>query len=159
MKKIIFTLILAFSVLISACGNKATESPAVTSTPDLCSSDNLPAEVTKVNDLMREFDDYSELASNTPQAQLATVIPELQRILRDAEDQVVPACLETLKKLQLAHMDIVGQTLMAFLSSSDLNAVNAGISRARDLHNQYDVELARLLGVTVVPPPTNTPAP
>ena len=153
MKKIILAFILAFSVFISACGNKGTEAP------DLCSSENLPAEVIKVNNLMREFDDYSELASNTPQAQLTTVIPDLQRILRDAEDQTVPACLETLKKLQLAHMNIVAQTLMAFLNSSDLNEVNAGIAQARDLHNQYDVELARLLGVTVVPPATNPAAP
>jgi len=108
---------------------------------------------------MREFDDYSEIASNTPQAQLVVLIPEMQRILREAEDQSVPACLQTLKELQLTHMNIVVQTLMAFMSSADLNAVNQGITASRDLHNQYDIEMARLLGVTVVPQLTSTPTP
>jgi hypothetical protein len=52
--------------------------------------------VAKVNALMREFDDYSALASNTPQAQLVVVVPELQRVLREVEDLSVPACLDTL---------------------------------------------------------------
>jgi hypothetical protein len=99
---------------------------------------------------MREFDDYSTLASNTPQAQLVTVIPELQRVLRNAEDQVVPACLENLKRLQLQHMEIVVQTLLAFMGESiNVELVNAGIAQARDLHQQYDIELARLLGITL----------
>jgi hypothetical protein len=71
----------------------ATVSPA---TLDLCSAENLPAEVVKVNALMREFDNYSALASNTPQMQLVVVIPELQRALREVEDLSVPACLDTL---------------------------------------------------------------
>lgn len=158
MKQLIFALILAFSLLITACGQKATETPATTSTPDPCSSENQPGEAAKVNKLMREFDDYSSLASNTPQSQLVVIIPEMQRILRDAEDQAVPACLQNLKKMQLAHMNIVVQTLMAFMSSSDGNLVNAGIAQARELHAQYDIEMARLLGFTLAVPPTPTPA-
>ncbi|MBM3124544.1 MAG: hypothetical protein FJZ87_05650 [Chloroflexi bacterium] len=162
MKNKLFGLILIFSLLTGACArdeSAVTESPAITSTPDLCSSTNLPDQVARVNRLMREFDDYAELASNTPQAQLVVLIPEMQRILREAEDQSVPACLQTLKDLQLAHMNVVIQTLMAFMSSADLNAVNQGIAAARDSHNQYDIEMARLLGVTLVPQPTNTPSP
>jgi hypothetical protein len=159
MKKIIFTLFFVFSLAITACGKSATETPTITVTPDPCSKTNLPAEVTSVNKLMREFDDYSALASSTPQGQLIAVIPNLQRVLRDAEDQGVPACLQTLKKLQLVHMNIVVQTLLSFLNSSDINSINQGIAQARDSHNQYDVELARLLGVTLVPHPTATPKP
>jgi len=163
MKPTLIAFILVLSLFTAACGKDETaasaEPPAATSTPDLCSTENLPREVTRVNRLMREFDDYSELASNTPQAQLVVLIPEMQRILREAEDQSVPACLQTLKELQLTHMNIVVQTLMAFMSSADLNAVNQGITASRDLHNQYDIEMARLLGVTVVPQLTSTPTP
>ena len=164
MKKTLITLSLILALFLAACGTGTTpaaieETPASTSTPDPCSKENLPDEAAKVNKLMREFDDYSNLASNTPQAQLVTVIPDLQRVLRDAEDQAFPACLETLKKLQLVHMNIVVQTLMAFLNSSDVSVINTGITQARDSHNQYDVEMARLLGVTLVPQPTQTPTP
>lgn len=160
-------------VFLSACGGQdvtpVAETPtiAITSTPDLCAPENLPTEVTKVNKLMREFDDYAALASNTPQAQLVTVIPEMQRILREAEDQVVPSCLQTLKILQVDHMTLVVQTLLAFVGNADTNLINSGISRARDLHSHYDVEMARLLGITLVVPtaqptpvlPTATPVP
>lgn len=160
-----FPFILVLVILLTACSPVATvEStaetplPALSSTPDLCSAEKLPEEVAKVNKLMREFDDYSSLASNTPQAQLINIIPDMQRILRDVEDLQVPACLQTLKNLELAHMDLVIQILMAFLNSSsaqaNTEAINAGIAQARDLHTKYDLEVARLLGITLVAPPT-----
>jgi hypothetical protein len=162
-KKFLLPIVL-LGLFLSSCRGApatvaATETPAPTVTPDPCSEANLPSEVAKVNKLMREFDDYSALASNTPQQQLVAIIPELQRVLREAEDQVVPACLNDLKALQLKHMGTVVQTLMAFMSSSDANLVSSGIAQARDLHTQYDTEMARLLGITMVPVPTNTTAP
>ena len=165
MKRNILFIILALSLLISACGasgdeatpakaatDEPTLAPEFTSTPDPCSAENLPEEVSKIHKLTREFDDYSTLASNTPQSQLVTIVPELQRVLRDAEDQTVPACLLDLKKLQLLHMNLVVQTLLAFVSSSNPEAINAGIAQAREAHTQYDIELARLLGLTIVVP-------
>jgi hypothetical protein len=169
------TLTLLVFILVTACGGEsipATVTPVpATLTPDPCSEANLPVEVGKVNKWMREFDDYSALASNTPQSQLVTVIPEMQRVLRETEDQAVPACLADLKKLQTDHMKTVVQTLLAFISSSDSKVVNAGITKARELHAQYDIEMARLLGVTLTvitpvvptqpaqPTPTATPTP
>lgn len=163
MKQITFLSALVLALFLAACGGKSTpavtNTPANTPTPDLCSSANLPTQVAQVNKLMREFDDYSVLASSTPQQQLVTVIPEMQRVMRDAEDLTVPPCLDNLKKLQLTHMDAVIQTLLAFLNGSDAKAINQGISQARELHSQYDIEMARLLGVTLVPRPTGTPQP
>lgn len=166
-KKIAPALILVISALLAACGEKnapAAEIPPTaavmfTSTVefDPCSSANLPDEVKKIHDLTREFDDYATLASNTPQAQLVQVIPQMQRVLRDAEDRQVPACLKRLKELQLSHMTMVVQTLMTFISAQDNAAaerVNAGIVQARELRLEYDVERARLLGFTVELPPT-----
>jgi hypothetical protein len=137
--------------LLSACGGSDVETPteSPTQTPDPCNEANLPLEVEKVHKHMREFDDYAALASNTPQAQLVQVIPELQRVLREAEDEKVPACLADLKSLQIRHMQTVVQTLLVFVSSSDVNVVAAGIAQARELHSQYEIEMARLLGITL----------
>ena len=159
------TLFLCVAFLLSACGGEepvteaSTPSPqtptqSTISAPDRCSEENLPAEVAKLNKLMREFDDYSALASNTPQAQLVVIIPELQRVLRNAEELEVPPCLQNLQKYQVEHMIIVVQTLMAFMSNADAGLVNTGISRARDLRMQYDVEVARLLGITLAVAPS-----
>jgi len=145
-------------VLAAACRGSEAENPTetftpqATITPDPCLEANLPAEVAKVHKFMREFDDYAQLASNTPQDQLVTVIPELQRVLRDTEDLVVPSCLTNLKEIQISHMQVVVQTLLAFVGKSDVSVVNAGITKARELHAQYDIEVARLLGVTLVVP-------
>ncbi len=163
-KTIIAVLLIA--LLSSSCGAKqATAAPASagtpepTITPDPCISQNLPDEVTKVNKLMREFDDYSELASSTPQNQLIQIIPEMQRILRDAEDQQVPPCLTKLKEYQLAHMNVVIKTLIAFMANPNTQLINAGISQAKQLHDQYSLEMARLLGITLAVPATFTPLP
>lgn len=104
--------------------------------------------------LMREFDDASLLASNTPLDQLNPTIANLQRIRRDAEDLHVPACLTTLKQYQLAHMNTVINTMLGFLSGSDSEALNQSIALARQQHDQYTLELASLLGITVVAAPT-----
>jgi hypothetical protein len=170
---LIMNLLVVF--VLSACGGKVAATPETavftstpevaaaefTSTPDPCSAENLPVEVARVNKLMREFDDYSLLASNTPQAQLIQVIPELQRILRDAEDQTVPGCLYDLKKLQLVHMSIVVNTLMSFMNTKNAagaEKINAGIAEARKVHGQYDIEMAALLGLTLAVSPTSPPA-
>lgn len=160
------TFIALILLLLTACGSD-TNVPATTIpssvptlTPDPCMEPALATEVGKVNKLMREFDDYATLASNTPQAQLVQVIPEMQRVLRDAEDQVIPACLTALKDLQVRHMRVVVQTLLAFVGNGDTNVINSGISQARELHAQYDVEMAKLLGVTIsIPSPMPTSAP
>lgn len=159
---------LLFIFLFSACAEKTpvptTIEPTASATPvpatatlDPCSEAALPDEVTKVNDLMREFDDYSKLASSTPLGQLVQVIPPMQEIRRRAESQEVPACLRDLKVLQVNHMNTVIEILMVFMSNPKAENVNQGIAQARDLHMKYDIEMARLLGVTLVPPPTAAP--
>lgn len=67
-----------------AAETAGTPTIEITPTPDPCNGTNLPAEVERVNRHMREFDDSAALASNTPQSQLVLVIPELQRVLREA---------------------------------------------------------------------------
>jgi hypothetical protein len=158
--------VLVFALLLAACGAEKTPAaeavapvaPAVGATPtsaiDPCSEAALPGEIEKVNNLMREFDDYSKLASSTPQDQLVQVIPPLQEVRRAAEAQKVPECLLEMKKLQIAHMNTVIEILMVFMANSQAEDVNQGIAQARNLHMQYDIEIARLLGLTMVAPPT-----
>jgi hypothetical protein len=61
-------------------------------------------------------------------------------------------------------MNTVINTLIAFLGGSDQKTVDQGIALARQQHDQYTLELARLLGLTVEPatiisPATETPTP
>jgi hypothetical protein len=131
------------------------------STPDPCSPQLIEAEVQKVHRHMREFDDASILASNLPLQDLSGPIADLQRIRREAEDEQIPACLTNLKKYEIAHMNTVIGTLVAFLGGADKNTLEKNIAIARDQHDQYTLELARLLGLTVVPATANatgTPA-
>ena len=157
--KIPFFLILIVSLLLSGCGAftpSQTATPVLSPTPDLCSPTNLPPAAAQVNKLMRQFDDYAELASNTPQAQLVQVIPLMQAMRRASEDQPAPPCLKNLIDLQLLYMNTTIQTLLAFQSNAKSDTLNAGIAQARQTHDQYTVELARLLGLTVVAPPSAT---
>ncbi len=159
MKNRFIFLVLVFVVPLSACASPPStetvpivETAAATATLDPCSEAALPGEIEKINDLMREFDDYSRLASNTPQEQLVQVIPPMQEIRRRAESQKAPACLQELKKTQIAHMNVVIETLIAFMGNPQAEDVKNGIALARDLHMKYDVEISRLLGLTLVVP-------
>jgi hypothetical protein len=89
--------LLSMIFLLAACGPKAIEIPTASATPDPCSPANILTEVTRVNTLMREFDDAAQLASVVALNQMPTVIPPLQEIRREAQDQQVPSCLVTLK--------------------------------------------------------------
>jgi hypothetical protein len=151
----LFSLLLFF---VSACGGQpaATETespstPTISPDEDPCAAQNLPAAVQPVNDLMREFEDASQLASNLPAQQLPEVISNLQRIRRDAEDVQIPACLATLKTHQLNHMNLMIQTLLAFVGGADQEALTSGLELARNEHDLYSLEIVRLLGITLAP--------
>jgi hypothetical protein len=163
--RVITSLSLALAFLLHACGNnvKATEimtdpaaptpsaEPTITFTPDPCGTENIEAEVQEVHKYMREFDDASTLAASRPREQLADSISDLQRIRREAEDLTIPACLTSLKTFQISHMNAVINTLIAFMGGSDQQVVDQNITIAREQHDRYTLELARLLGLTVVP--------
>lgn len=175
-----FALILLFTLILAACGGtpatatptpqaeqQATPSPTESllagssATPDPCVLPQLEAEVQRVHSHMREFDDASMLASNMPREQLSGSITDLQRIRREAEDEMVPGCLSVLKKHQVDHMNSVIDTLVAFMGGTDQQTLEQGIATARQQHDDYTLELARLLGLTVVPatvPVISTPA-
>ena len=177
-----FISILGLMVLLAGCsgtpatgpaGNDTTQTTSQTestlvpsSTPDPCSTEQIEAEVQKVHGHMREFDDASILASNLPLEDLSDPIANLQKIRREAEDEQVPTCLNDLKKYQIEHMNTVIGTFVAFLGGTDMNTLERNITIARGQHDQYTLELARLLGLTVVPAtsnaistPTETPSP
>ena len=189
MKKLIlliFSVALIMTMLVSGCGStvvtpesiptaKATAIPTltitITMTPDLCAPENIKAEVDKVHRHMREFDDAAILASNVPQGQLSDSIAELQRIRREADDELVPACLNNLKAFQINHMNLVIDSLLAFMRASDLLAFDCidiesnteeeafcqNITSARQQHDQYVLELAKILELPIVTPgPTIT---
>lgn len=142
----ILCVLLPALFLLTACEKSAP------GTPDPCAPENIIAGANRVNGLMREFDDAAQLAARVSRDQLVSIIPSLQEIRRRAEDQVVPDCLETLKTLQVTHMNTVINTLLSFVSGADPNLLVQGIALARHQHEEYNQELARLLGATYVPP-------
>jgi hypothetical protein len=152
MKKLILFFLTLFPLMISACANQQPPAQSLpTATADPCLPENLPVTVQKINDLMREFDDASLLASNLPAQQLAEVISNMQRIRRSAEDLQIPGCLTTLKSYQLNHMNIMIQTLLAFVGGrANQETLTSGLANARQEHDRYSLELVRLLGITPV---------
>lgn len=164
MKKFLLSLLPVGLFILAACG--AQPAPAQTALPstatadlnDPCSSKNLPTTVQGVNDLMRAFDDASASVSTLTAQQLPTVISNLQRIRRTAEDLQIPACLAVLKTHQLNHMNLMIQTLIAFVGGKDQEALKKGLDMARKEHDLYSLEIVRLLGITLAPI-TATPSP
>src|ERR1700690_589989 len=119
--KISALTLLILALLITGCsafGASTNETPAISPTPDLCAPSNLPSAALQVNNLMRQFDDYATLASNTQQSQLVQVIPPMQAIRRSAEDQPVPPCLKVLIGWQLSYMNTTIDTLLGFQSNA-----------------------------------------
>lgn len=158
-------ILLILALLLSACGSdaeaeNATASAVVpfTATSDTCSPQNIKEEADKVHRLMREFDDASAVAGVTQRDQMGEAVTELQRIRRAADDQDVPTCLTKLKQLQIAHMNTVINTLLAFMGNGDQQAINQGIAKSRQQHELYMLELMRVLGLTVVPITPTVPA-
>ena len=154
--QLLIGIVLALTVLLSACANanppaSATSIPTITNTPDPCASANIGAEVQKVHNLMREFDDAATLATNLPREQLSDAIANLQRIRREAEEQTIPPCLGNLKMYQVTHMNTVISTMIAFMRGTDQKVVDEGVALARQQHDQYAIELARVLGLTIEP--------
>ncbi len=49
-------------------------------------------------------------------------------------------------------MDTYIQTFLAFESNASSDVLNAGVAQANQYHDQYTLELARLLGITIVAP-------
>jgi hypothetical protein len=187
MKRSILLIIasaMLLTIILSGCGSisitatttsvtvtdTAMPTITITTTPDLCAPENVKAEVDKVHRHMREFDDASRLAASMPREQLSTPIADLQRIRRDAEDEQVPPCLAKLKEYEVQHMNLVINTLIAFISINDPLAVDCvdvvdntqeaeicqSIASARQQHDQYVLELARILELPIVTP---APAP
>lgn len=180
---LIFSVVLILTMFVSGCGSTvvtpesnptatATETAmptltiTITMTPDLCASENIKVEVDKVHRHMREFDDAAILASNVPQGQLSDSIAELQRIRREADDELVPACLNNLKTFQINHMNLVIDSLLAFMRASDLLAFDCidiesnteeeafcqNLATARQQHDQYVLELAKILELPIITP-------
>jgi hypothetical protein len=159
------------ALFFSSCSS-STASPTVpvaTTTPDPCAPENIRGTAETVHEHMREFDDSAAIAANSKQNQLADPIADLQRIRRNAQDQNVPQCLAKLKELQLQHMNTVINTLLAFMGGANQDDINKGIELARQQHDAYSLELAHVIGLTLIvvtpttgsetPPADSSPAP
>jgi hypothetical protein len=143
---------------LAGCSARLFASTAtIVATPDVCAPPLVKLAAGQVNEFTQQFDDESALASNVSRTELPPYIAGLQGIRRAAQNQAVPACLMQLKQLQLTHMNTVITTMLAFLGGGDQSGISQGMGVARQQHDQYVLELARILDVTptvVTPPPT-----
>lgn len=166
-KPLLLLLFVLLGVLLfSACGtNQPLETQQALETLDPCSLGLADVSTAPMQALMREFDDTSFVAQRTPRDQLAEVILALQETRRKVEDLSLPVCLLDVHQLQIIYMNAVITTFSTFLGGADIDQVQAQTAAAREFRSAYDVEIARLLGVTpvptatMVPPPENTPTP
>ncbi|HUH96979.1 MAG TPA: hypothetical protein VLZ89_06455 [Anaerolineales bacterium] len=170
----------AIVFLLTACGKPAPSTPALTQssatpaqadtpgptpTPDPCAKENLPAQIQKMDELTRQFDDGTAIVDNLLQGssvsadQLASYISQLQGMRRNAEDENVPSCLQNLKDLQLAHMNTDIDYFLLKLGKGDLQTIATAVAQDNQLRQQYIIEKARLLGILTIIPSTATGAP
>ena len=147
-------------LILAGCGGQIAASATGTATPDTdpCSSQNLPSSVQEINSLMREFDGISRQISGASVQQLPGAISDMQRIRRAAEDLSIPPCLVTLRTYQLNHMNLMIQTLLAFVGTGDRQTLETGLAIAQAEHDRYSLELVRLLGITLAPVTVTPPA-
>lgn len=132
-----------------------TRTAAPTNTPGPCDPLNIPSQVSPMHALMREFEDTSIVAQNTPIESVPPLVTDLQRIRRAAEDLETPSCLAALREHELAHMNTVIDTFLAFLSRQGPDVINPLITEARAYHESYMRELSALMGWTPVPSETS----
>lgn len=150
------------ALLLVGCGGESAAKNVQSSTPDPCAPENLNSQVAPVHALMREFDDLAQVAVLADVSQMVFVIPPLQDIRRRAEDLRLPDCIKTLQDLEIEYMNSVINTLLVFMQvgSGNPDVLIQGISQGRSLHDQYNQELTRLVGDTLIPPvQVSTPLP
>ncbi len=160
-KKIRLLPLLLGLLIVSACANQPqpTAIPAkvvAMPTANLCAPENVKTTAGELHQFMRAFDDAYQLAAILPRTQVAPQVSKLQDIRRAAQDYVAPACLTHLKESQILHMNTTINTFLAFLSGADTERVNQGLALARQQHDAYVLELAQLIGATVVVLPSVT---
>lgn len=170
MKRYFLLLLLTLAVTVASCSTPpaTTQAPAPntpaaetapSTTPNPCDKSNVQTSVKQFTDLTREFDDTSYVASFTPQAQLVEPVLKLQEVRRKVQAIEAPDCFTQLKKLQIIYMNGVITALVHFLGGAKGDQVQAEIAATRSLRVNYEQELANVLGVTYVPPPTVTSQP
>lgn len=168
MKRNLALLLLTLIVTVASCSTPpaTTQAPEPntpaagnepSATPNPCDKSNVQTSVKQFTDLTREFDDTSYVASFTPQAQLVEPVLKLQEVRRKVQAIEAPDCFAQLKKLQIIYMNGVVTALVHFLGGAQGNQVQAEIAATRSLRVDYETELAKVLGVTYVPPPTVPP--
>jgi hypothetical protein len=142
----------------------ATNTTFPTSTQDVCTPGNISAQVDRLHAITREFDDTFGLAQSLNLNSVVPLVQDMQRIKRNAEDLVVPVCLNKLKEYQLLYMNSGIEVFTAVLSITssnpnlDQNTLNQItvplLENVLGAAKLYLDEQAKLMGWTPVPIPT-----
>jgi hypothetical protein len=136
----VIALTVLLSLILGACGMLG---PAATPTPASCGAQSREW-LTSINDLLGVWDDANSLASSTPRSSLATQIAELQKIRRDAEKLIPPACAQKVHTNLITYMDhtITGYTF--FLQQEIEATVNAKFQQAKGFLDLFAEDYSNL---------------
>ncbi len=141
-----------------------SSAPSITPTPDVCAPENISAEVDRINDLMREFDDISYVANMTAQSQLGDMILNLLTVRRELEDVDSPECTRDLRNIGIQYMNSVVEYLGNFMSGADVNTITTAVSASQTYRSYYESEFSRLMitsaiamGTQIIIPTAATP--
>jgi hypothetical protein len=129
-----------------------------TKTIDPCTSENLFAEVKKINNPLLQFEQIVFIARYTPSAELIRPILELQNILFQSQIQEAPSCLATLKLHRDDYFSSVVSYLVHFMGGVKTEVLDTEMQSSLALRQAYENELALITGVnTPTPLPTSLP--
>lgn len=138
MTKTLQLAIVAFTLLLSACGGAPT-----------CAEQAGP-QLKELQAIAVEWDDAYKLASQTPRASLSGQIASLQAIRRKAQDLAMPECASSAKTALVDSMDNSINGFIAFLGQKPESEVNALFTRANERMKAFG-EAAGRLAATPVP--------
>jgi len=151
-------LLMALSLSLGACGTPAPILPAATATLDACDPAIIASVIQPMNELMLQFDDYATLAQYRDKSELPRIVANMQSMQELSQQLIPPACLQTLHDHQLAYMDATMSTLLEFQKADpSTGTIATAVVDAQRYHQEYVLELNRLLAVAATPVATPLP--
>lgn len=148
--------VMASLLLLSACAIMPGVVPTATPTrdPNVC----MPEDVTKYKTLTREivsqFEDAFQLASNTPRITLSPVIQNMQAIRREAQALELPVCTHNAQNRLIDYMDVSINAFSAFMGQRPEDEVNGLFNAAQLRRSQYYETADALDDVPATPKPS-----
>lgn len=158
LKTAAFIAIIAFCIWALWTGQQRPRPSVIAAVPTAeCTPTSLPDAFYALDGALREFDDALQLAINVPRELVVGQVEQLQRVRREVEAHVVPACLDAYKTSLVSYMNRVVELLIAFVAGATPEQVSLGLAGTTDLRQAVYNEFALVAGASPTPYPTPMP--